>query len=278
MREKKSIIGRVLRASYHSRLVPIGNVLIGFGRRASWSWVALKAMATPQPGERGIVDVRCPLCGFPKLIRLRNGDSGVRCIRCFGGVTQMSTALAIKRRIKDLSSVNSYELSTGGPLYSFLSARCESVTGSEYLPDVEPGQWKGRTQCQNIECLTYQDSSFGLVTSTEVFEHVANDLKGFKEVRRVLVEGGYFIFTVPLLLNEKTIERAKMVEGNVVHIEEPEYHDDSIRGAGKVLAFRTYGVDILERLKTAGFKDAEIDTTNTVTFDGGGRAVVIAHA
>ena len=189
----------------------------------------------------------------------------------------MSTALAVQRHVPQLSRVDTYELSTAGPLYAFLSKHCSSVTGSEYWPDVPPGEWRGRAQCQNIEALTYADESFDLVTSTEVFEHVVNDMNGFREVRRVLRETGVFVFTVPLLLDRETIERARILNGEIEHMEEPEYHDDTIRGEGKVLAFRTYGVDIVDRLVSAGFREALIDETDTSTFDGDGRAVVIAR-
>ena len=38
----------------------------------------------------------------------------------------------------------------------------------------------------------------------------------------------------------------------------PEYHDDSIRGIGKVLVFRDYGRDIVEKLLSVGFSDVDI--------------------
>ena len=44
----------------------------------------------------------------------------------------------------------------------------------------------------------YGDASFDLCTSTEVFEHMPDDLNGFSEIRRVLRPGGRFVFTVLL--------------------------------------------------------------------------------
>jgi len=48
-------------------------------------------------------------------------------------------------------------------------------------------------------------------------------------------------------------------------------------GSGKVLCFRTYGRDIVSRLKLAGFRHAEIDFSSADRFMGYGRPVVIAH-
>ena len=68
-----------------------------------------------------------------------------------------------------------------------------------------------------------------------MFEHVPDDIKGFSEICRVLKDDGVFVFTVPLHDVEKTVNRVLVEEGNIVHLLEPEYHDDSIRGVGKDL-------------------------------------------
>ena len=87
---------------------------------------------------------------------------------------------------------------------------------------------------------------------------------------------GSLIFTVPLNLNGNTLQRAVIRENELVHLEAPEYHDDVIRGKGKVLAYRTYGVDIVDQLKTIGFKDAFIDLSFKDALFGHGRPVVVA--
>ena len=52
--------------------------------------------------------------------------------------------------------------------------------------------------CQDVQHLTFDDAEFDICTSTEVFEHVPDDIKGFKEIYRVLKDDGVFIFTVPI--------------------------------------------------------------------------------
>jgi hypothetical protein len=56
----------------------------------------------------------------------------------------------------------------------------------------------------------------------------------------------------------RTLERAEIRYGRIVHLVTPEYHGDRLRGRRGVLAFRTYGPDILERLRAAGF-DARLE-------------------
>jgi ubiquinone/menaquinone biosynthesis C-methylase UbiE len=129
---------------------------------------------------------------------------------------------------------------------------------SEFLPGVAPGETLDGVRCEDVQELTFSDESFQLCTSTEVFEHVVDDKKGFSEVHRILKAGGKLIFTVPMTVNTLTIERAYLKNGEVVHLLEPEFHGDSYAKSQRVLCFRNYGMDIVSRLKESGFADAVI--------------------
>ena len=229
-----------------------------------------------EPSQLGSMKIPCPLCNFPFIIRLAKGEMGLRCPRCRASVVHMSMAHILKANFDSLSEYSVYELSSRGPLVNYLNRSCKSLTVSEFWPDISPGQWRNGIQCQNVERLTFSDESFDLCTSTEVFEHVVDDHIGFCEIRRVLRSGGIFVFSVPLRVNARTLERAKLIDGEIFHIEEPEYHDDLLRGAGKVLAYRTYGFDITEKLLAAGFSTAIIDTSAKEHFGGLGRPLIIA--
>ena len=229
-----------------------------------------------EPRQLRILKISCPLCDFPVLVRLAKGEMGLRCPRCRGSVVHMSIAHVLNACCDTLCNYSVYELSSRGPLVKYLKRSCKSLTVSEFWPDVSPGEWRNGMQCQNVERLTFSDESFDLCTSTEVFEHVVDDHIGFCEIRRVLRSGGVFVFSVPLRVNVRTLERAKLIDGEIFHLEEPEYHDDLLRGAGKVLAYRTYGFDITEKLLAAGFSTAIIDTSAKEHFDGLGRPLIIA--
>jgi len=151
-----------------------------------------------------------------------------------------------------------YELSSRGALCRYLRRRFARVTVSELWDDVAPGTFRNGVQCQDVQRLTHPDGSFDLVTSTEVFEHVPDDRRAFAEVHRVLRPGGRLVFTVPLMDAGPTLERAELRYGRIVHLVTPEYHGDRLRGRRSVLAFRTYGPDIVDRLCAAGF-DARLE-------------------
>lgn len=146
-----------------------------------------------------------------------------------------------------------YELSSRGALFRHLRHRFRDFHFSEYFDDVPPGDNRNGIPCQDVQDLRLQSRMFDLVTSTEVFEHVPDDAKGFSEIHRVLKPGGWLVFTVPLTRNPVTVERARRLsDGRLMHLLPPEYHSDRFRGRRKVLAYRNYGRDIVDRLCGAG--------------------------
>lgn len=198
----------------------------------------------------------CPRCGPAWQIKLDDLEVAVRCARCGASAVTQSLLWVLLEEVPDLARLRVYELSSRGPLHEFLASRVLELTGSEYLPDTAPGTRKDGVLCQNVEQLTFAGESFDLCTSTEVFEHVADDARGFAEICRVLRPGGRFFFTVPLTQAPETVERARRVDGRLEYSLPPEYHDDRLTGPGTVLVFRDYGRDLPERLVRAGFAEA----------------------
>jgi len=119
-----------------------------------------------------------------------------------------------------------------------------------------------------VQKLTFANESFDICSSTEVFEHVPDDHCGFSEISRVLKPGGHFVFTVPLHDAESTVERARLVDGQVIHRQPPVYHGDRIRGFRGVLCYRGYGRDIVSRLLGSGL--AEVSVAEPRRGDDGG--------
>ena len=211
------------------------------------------------------------------MLRLARTEIGVRCLRCAASAITLAMVSALLVARPGFRGERVYELSSRGPLAGFLRREVADPTISEYFDDLAPGAFRDGVQCQDIQRLTYPDASFDLVTSTEVCEHVADDRRGFAEIRRVLRPEGEFIFTVPIEDADRTVERAVISDGAVKHLLPPAYHDDRIRGKGAVLVFRDYGRDIVARLLEAGFCTARIESKFERAFLGAGRGVVIAR-
>lgn len=201
---------------------------------------------------------RCPLHGNSLFVRLNDSLLGVRCVVCGAAPIATSVASVLVHRKPDFADKRVYELSSRGAFFEFLSKNVKDLVCSEYMGDVPPGESVNGVLCQDVQKLTFDDGEFDICTSTEVFEHVPDDISGFREIYRVLRDGGMFIFTVPLHDVEKTVERAIVKNGEIVYLMEPEYHDDLIRGASKVLVFHDYGLDITDRLLSVGFSSVYI--------------------
>ena len=195
---------------------------------------------------------KCNLCNS-FIIRINKTILGTRCMACKSTQIHRAVGLTISN-LNINKKAHVYELSSRGALHKYLKRNYINLYYSEFFDDIPSGEYYNGILCQNVQNLTFNNNMFDLVTSTEVFEHVPNDILGFSEVFRVLKNGGIFLFTVPYNPNDKTIERVKIDKnGNYIHLLPPEYHGDRIRGARNVLAFRNYGYDIKERLEKIGF-------------------------
>jgi SAM-dependent methyltransferase len=99
---------------------------------------------------------------------------------------------------------------------------------------------------EDLENLSFEDESFDLHLTQDVFEHLFNPAAAFREIARTLRPGGAHIFTTPLVRkNEPTRFCAHLApDGSVVHLtESPEYHKDPISSEGSLVTVH-WGYDI----------------------------------
>lgn len=146
-------------------------------------------------------------------------------------------------------------------LYSTIESHfgADHVTGSEYLsPELASGTIVDGILHEDAECLSFEDNSFDLIISCDVFEHVADYKKSFREAARVLKPGGKMYMTVPFFWSQdETIQLAAIVDGKIVHYFEPEWHGNPLSNEGS-LCFWHHGWAILDDLKHTGFRDVFI--------------------
>ncbi|WP_187265982.1 class I SAM-dependent methyltransferase [Alkalisalibacterium limincola] len=229
-----------------------------------------------QPRQLRVRGGTCPFCGPTFLVRLRAEETGVRCLRCAASAVHLSMGWALRPFAGTIPRSDAYELSSRGPLVEWLRRHSRSLQVSEYFDDVPAGQLRDGVRCEDVQALGLPDASFDLVTHTEVFEHVPDDRRGFAELFRVLRPGGVMVFTVPLTASPGTIERARIAGGELEHLLPPTYHTDLLRGEGRVLCFRDYGLDVVERVAQAGFGQVRLLEPDPRVPWGYGRRVVTA--
>ncbi|MFM2159286.1 MAG: hypothetical protein RLZZ124_1760 [Cyanobacteriota bacterium] len=116
-------------------------------------------------------------------------------------------------------------------------------------------------QHQDLSALSFADGSFDLVLCNELFEHVRDLEKAFSEIARVLQPGGRLLATCPLAFGQwDSIAKTRLdpQSGETVPIGEAEFHGDPIRPERGSLVYRIPGWDVLDQLKAAGFRTAEM--------------------
>lgn len=145
------------------------------------------------------------------------------------------------------------------PMYTYLKEYFPDLVGSEYLGDsVALGEMDADgLRNEDATRLTFDDDSFNLALSFEVLEHIPDFMEALRETHRVLCPGGRFYFTAPFNPGvQEHLIRAKVENGKIVHILEPEMHGDPVTGEG-ILCFQHFGWDILKDMSAAGFRTVE---------------------
>lgn len=237
----------------------------------------LRQMTPPKQrgGTEGIgeevdaFDGSCYVCG--RSGRFSKGPGSFRetyqCAHCTASLRYQGQALAILHEFADSTDIRSlaqltrdpafqsksiYEPGTIGPLRRYLSS-AQRYEISQYLPNAKPGTTRNGIRCENLMSLTFLDSSFDLVVTSDVFEHVRKPWQGFREVLRVLRPGGVHIFSVPVHhpIPDDTVYRVDTSSAHDVHLLEPHYHN-------RHLVYTDFGLDMVNELITIGYESTVI--------------------
>lgn len=166
------------------------------------------------------------------------------------GIEQvLSEQQLIQPRIYAAEAVTTFALRLRGLYPRFL--------GSEFTLDQQRRHWLYPIPCEDLQRLSLPSSSFDIVTTNEVLEHVPSIDRALAEIHRVLRPGGWHIGTVPFLYFADRSERRASLNsaGKIIHLLPPEYHGDPMSDAG-VLVFELPGWDIIARARAIGFQDS----------------------
>ncbi|HVE47737.1 MAG TPA: class I SAM-dependent methyltransferase [Acidimicrobiales bacterium] len=215
------------------------------------------------------VPMKCPVCGcFSLAERFADNlrESG-NCAKCGATNRQRQLALVILRCLlpgrvvgTGLVAVSAgreriFNTEAAGPVHRALAASpnyvCSEYVGQGYRPgdDVEG------TRHEDLQELSFADASIDVVISSDVLEHVPDPYQAHREIFRVLDARGVHVFTVPFLASEEFDQHRSCLtpDGNVVHLLEPQYHDDPLRKGG-ALVYTLFGLEMLVELAKIGFR------------------------
>lgn len=126
-----------------------------------------------------------------------------------------------------------------------LRARLERLAGEYVSGDLRADFGSLRI---DVTSLPFPDASFDALICNHVLEHVPDDRRAMRELRRVLRPGGWAILLVPDVAADTTHEDLGVVN-----------RAERRRIFGQEDHVRRYGWDYLDRLRSAGFRPEVID-------------------
>lgn len=190
---------------------------------------------------------KCFICGELSDFIIKDGATLLReatCYHCHASIRNSDLAKiivmkltgkdkSIQESLGELKNFRILEAGTSGAIHQILR-HLPYYQSFEYFDDVEPGKFRNGIQSNNLEKLTYSNHSFDLIITQDVMEHVKNPSRAFLEINRVLDDGGYHIFTVPLHEGRRTKSRKSLREI---------YHGDPLRQEG-ALVITDWGDDL----------------------------------
>lgn len=189
--------------------------------------------------------VECPCCGgrFSEFMPGRTPDNPI-CPRCGAQARHRALWLYLHERT-DLFSGKGLRVLHFAPERA-LGARLATASGIRYTSaDLED---PAAMEHFDITDIPHPDGSFDAILCIHVLEHVGDDRKAMRELRRILAPGGFAIVLVPLDLGrEHTYEDASITD--------PKEREREFWQADHL---RLYGRDLPERLREAGF-DVTVD-------------------
>lgn len=197
----------------------------------------------------------------------------LQCRNCFASMRQRALSIALLEFVqaKTNRSYRSIAELAGGGLgavhvldtdgFSAISrflARDESYIFCSCRPDLEWVEEIGRQYYNiniNSENIDFDDTSFGVVLTSDVMEHVRDSGAAHNEISRVPRVSGAYIFTVPI---DEAMEHKHLLvdtSGEAdVFLRDPHYHGDPI--TGQILAYRIFGRELLSELEDLRFRVA----------------------
>ncbi len=190
-----------------------------------------------------INDGYCCICEQPTRFEATDAwlRDSYRCKKCGTIPRQRALVEVLNAVLPDWRRLSLHESS---PSIPFLARKCQQYSYSFFFEDVEPGGLHpGGSRCENLEQLTFADTSFDLFITQDVLEHVFNPDIALREIMRVLRPGGAHVFTTPRHKIPESNRRARLApDGKVEFILEPQYHGNPIDAKGSLVTW-DYGID-----------------------------------
>lgn len=191
---------------------------------------------------------QCPVCDNATRF-VAHGPyfrSTLRCEKCNSAPRHRALMDTLESLFPGWRQLRIHE-SSPGPVGASAKLRreCPRYVPTHFDPSVPWGEIGVHgVRAEDLERQTFEDESFDLVITQDVFEHLFRPDLAIREIARTLRPGGAHIFTVPLTRRDKpTVCRASLVDGQIHHHLPAQYHGNPIDPNGSLVTF-SYGFDL----------------------------------
>ncbi len=170
-------------------------------------------------------DFSCPICNYSGPFKDFNPSTGVRkhaqCPNCGSLERHRIQYLVLQIVLKNLDThaMVMLHFAPENFLRDFFSERFHAYETADLMMN----NVDHRVDLQN---LPFEDSTYDFVFASHVLEHIPNDIRAVKEIRRILKPDGIAILPVPLV-GDKTIEYPEPNPHDANHVRAPgwDYYD-----------------------------------------------------
>ena len=172
------------------------------------------------------------------------------CPQCHSVPRERALTYCIEQLYPNWRELDIHEMAPIGRGASVKLGEAPMYQSSHYDPALQPGEISALGWInQDAENQSFEDESFDLVVTQDVFEHIFDIDAAFGEIARTLRPGGSHIFTTPLVNKTRpTVARAiRDADGTVRHLVEPEYHSNPVDDGGSLVTWH-FGFDLATRI------------------------------
>ena len=225
----------------------------------------LRWRLSARPSDSALNHTLCPICGALDSFEARSEwlRDDLTCTGCHNGSVprERAVALALRECTPTWQSQRILECSPAPRGVSVeLMRKARQYQAINLFPDTPLGNVVNGVRNEDLEALSFPDSSFDLFVSLDVLEHVPHPEKAVREISRVLTPTGSAVLTFPIRKHqvEPLIARAVITaDGTVEHLAEPEWHGNPFSEQGS-LVFTDFGYDVHQWLSEATGRSATV--------------------
>jgi SAM-dependent methyltransferase len=146
--------------------------------------------------------------------------------------------------------------SNNDPIHLKLLNECKEYSYSHYFTDIPNGEYNNNNiKCADLLNLPFDDNSFDIFLTSDVFEHIWDPAKCLNEIYRVLKPNGMYLMVLPIDRgNNKTEQPVLKIDDKIINNktecgkakgfdDSPEFHGNPIDNSGSIVTYY-WGYDI----------------------------------